>query len=184
MEQFVENYNQYSRTLAGPDQDFDRLRADGTFEKGSSSWTYLLPSTWTGIAGFVPEGEITSLLHLEFQEEDGVLTGLSYSYRYYTPGESETLPGPTALPWAKTAKLLWCFLYGRDGMSREQLESLLDHFQELPYQSLTWEGESVRVDYQPEVRGYNKDVISMFPRPAAEEYLVAAEFSVSLDRNA
>ena len=182
VEQFVENYNQYSRTLAGPDRDFDRLRTDGTFEEDGSSWTYLMPAAWTGMMGFVTEDEITSLFQLEFQEEDGVLTGISYSYRYhYAPGVSETLPGPTALPWAKTAKLLWCFLYGRGEMSREQLERLIDHFQEFPYLPLAWEQEGISVDYQPKVRGYNKDVLSMSPRPAAEEYLVEAEFFVSLE---
>ena len=73
--------------------------------------------------------------------------------------------------------------YGRDGVSQRQLERLIDHLQEFPYLPLAWEGEGVSVDYRPKVRGYNKDVISMSPRPAAEEYLVEAEFFVSLERD-
>ena len=53
--------------------------------------------------------------------------------------------------------------YGRDGVSQRQLERLIDRLQEFPYLPLAWEREGVSVDYQPKVRGYNKDVLSMSP---------------------
>ena len=163
--QFVENYNQFSQNLEGPDVPVEQLTAEGTFVE---------PEDMPGVA-------VVSLyedapLRLEFQEEGGALTAVSYSYRYAPSGDRL----PTALPGRTTAKILWSFLYGRCGLSREELLDLMGQIEEQPDQPLEWTDQGAEILYQPEVLGYYVNNWGLIPEESAKEYQVTAEFSVSL----
>ena len=164
VEQFVENYNQFSQNLAGPDEEVARLTAEGTFVEPED-----------------PPGVVVISLHeaplrLAFQEEDGALASVSYSYRYEPAGEQL----PTSLPEQETAKILWSFLYGRCGLSQEELLDLMGRIEEQPDQPLEWTDQGAEILYQPEVLGYHVSNLGLIPEEGAEEYRVTAEFSVSL----
>ena len=165
VEQFVENYNQFSQALAGADEAVERLTVEGTFVEPED-----------------PPGAVVISLHeeaplrLAFQEEDGALTAVSYSYHYEPAGEQL----PTSLPDQETAKILWSFLYGRYSLSREELLDLMWQIEEQPDQPLEWTDEGAEILYRPEVLGYHVSDFGLIPKEGAEEYRVTAEFSVSL----
>lgn len=165
VEQFVENYNQFSQALAGADEAVERLTVEGTFVEPED-----------------PPGAVVISLHeeaplrLAFQEEDGALTAVSYSY-HYEPAREQL---PTSLPDQETAKILWSFLYGRCSLSREELLDLMWQIEEQPDQPLEWTDEGAEILYRPEVLGYHVSDFGLIPKEGAEEYRVTAEFSVSL----
>ena len=167
--QFVENYNQFGDTLAGPEGIVERLTEEGTFLEPE-----LPPNT------FLLDMAERAPFQLDFHEEDGVLTEISYTYRW-EPGETDD---SVFLPVEETAKIIWNFLYGRSEFSREELLEMMEQIEEMPNERVIQSRGGASLSYQPEIQGYAVTPFSasfgLYPQAEAEKYRVYVEFSVSL----
>ena len=164
---FVENYNQFTQTLAGPGEPIERLTPEGAFLEAE-----LPPNT------FVLELTEDLPLQLRFRQEDGVLTQVSYSC------SQDGREGLLSLPAEKTARILWAFLEGRCALSRKELLRMMDQIETQPDQPLVWEGDGAAVSYRPQVEGYFQTPLGWEREEGAEDYRFSVEFAVSLEEKA
>lgn len=155
-EQFVQNYNQFSTFEAWPGTPINQLAPDGTF-----SYPQWFPAE----------------LELEFTQEEGVLTAVSCSYRFEDSSGYE----PTVLPTRELSKVLWSFLYGRPGLSRDELEDLIAQLEDHPAEPLVWSQAGIEVSYQPSVQGYHSTVYSILYAEGDGSHQVQLDFTVSLE---
>lgn len=165
VEQFVHNYNQVSRFMAPPDSQLSQLTPDGTFQEpqsdpGSVSFSSLLDS---------------APVELEFSQEDGILTAVSCTYRF--EGSSNV----TTLPIQAFTKTLWSFLYGRPGLSRNELMDLIAQMEKHPDASLFWSKAGIKVSYQPVLQGYSGFGSSTLTAEFSGPRRVQVDFTVSLE---
>ena len=163
-EQFVQNYNQFSRFLAYPDSQLSQLTQDGTFQEPQES-----PST-VSISLFD-----SAPVELEFVQEQGVLTAVSCAYRF-----EDSAGAMAALPTQVFTKTLWSFLYGRPGLSRDELVELIGQLEEHPAEPLSWSRDGMQVSYQPSLQGYSSYGSSALVAEGSGPYRVRVDFTVSL----
>lgn len=153
-EQFVRNYNQISTFSVWPGTPVSQLSLDGTFSE----------PLW-----------FPAKLELDFTQEEGVLTTVSCAYRF----EGESGVDSTVLPTSVLSKVLWSFLYGRPGLSRDELVDLIAQMEERPDDPLSWSHSGMHVEYQPVIEGYIRygTLVPEGPGPR----LAQVDFTVSLE---
>ena len=152
-EQFVQNYNQISTFLAWPGTTINQLTSDGTFSD--------------------PQGFPVDL-ELEFTQEEGVLTAVSCAYRFEDSGGAECV-----LPTRELSRVLWSFLYGRPGLSRDELVELIARLEDHPTEPFSWSRPGMQVEYQPEIQGYRHYGLLVPEGPGPHR--VRVDFTVSLE---
>ena len=152
VEQFVQNYNQFSRFLALPGSEIRPLTPEGTFSP--------------------PQG---LPVMLEFSQEEDILTAVSCTYRFEDAGGTITV-----LPIRELSKVLWSFLYGRPGLSRDELVELITRLEEHPGDPLSWSQDGIQVRYQPSVQGYYLAGTALVAEDTGP-YRVSVDFTVFLE---
>lgn len=136
--QFVENFNDTQRFhLQGDEELNELLTVNGTFEEVHR------PGQPTRIV--ITLYDDAPPLVFQWQVEDGLLTGLSFSY------EVETVTA--AIPIDEMASAVWSLLYGREGIGRNELTQVHDELLALSseYQP------SGRLDYHHDFEGASVD---------------------------
>lgn len=166
VEQFVSNYNQFSKYLAGPDDRISELTVEGSFVTPPD------PPNSVSIDLF-PSGP----LQLDFTQEDGLLTEVFYSYRFTGTGDHAT-----SLPTQATAKILWSFLYGRCGLSGSQLTDLIEQIESDPSSPLSWNKGGAVIEYRPDIQGYHTGSGYLFPMEGTPKR-IQVDFTVSLAKS-
>ena len=161
-EEFVQNYNQFSRFLSPPDSQLSQLTLDGTFREPQRS-----PNS-ISLFDSAP-------VELAFAQEEGVLTAVSCAYRFEDSNGSMA-----ALPTQVLTKTLWSFLYGRPGLSRDELVDLIAQLEDHPAESLSWSRDGIQVRYQPALQGY-QSYASALVAEGNGPHRVQVDFTVSLE---
>lgn len=161
-EQFVQNYNQFSRFLAWPGTPISQLTPDGTFQEPQNSSNVISISLFD-----------SAPVELEFTQEEGVLTAVSCAYRF-----EDSVGTTAALPTQVLTKTLWSFLYGRPGLSRDELVSLITQLEEHPAEPLSWSQDGMQVSYQPALQGYQSYGSSALVAEGSGPHRVQVDFTV------
>ncbi len=112
-------------------------------------------------------------MELEFTQEEGVLTAVSCAYRF-----EDSVGTTAALPTQVLTKTLWSFLYGRPGLSRDELVSLITQLEEHPAEPLSWSQDGMQVSYQPALQGYQSYGSSALVAEGSGPHRVQVDFTV------